>query len=97
MNESRSLFVLDIIVLNLLDEGRRMYSLCRICVLSLIILLALRNTCFSYKSVRQDCLKPVILLLQRNVNNVLQFILVFLTDFPKPTYKRKCQNTLYGK
>ena len=38
MNESRFLFVLDVIVLNLLDEGRRMYSLYRMCVLSLIIL-----------------------------------------------------------
>ena len=30
-----------------------------------------------------------------NVYNALQFILVFLTDVPKPTYKRKCQNTMY--
>ena len=34
MNESRFLFVLDMIVLNLLDDGRRTYSLYRICVLS---------------------------------------------------------------
>ena len=63
MNESRFLFVLDMIVQNLLDEGRRTYSLYRMCVLSLIILLALRSTCFSYKAVTEDCLKPVILLL----------------------------------
>ena len=66
MNESRFLFVLDMIVLNLLDEGRRAYSLYRMCVqavLSLIILLALRSTCFSYKAVTEDCLKLVILLL----------------------------------
>ena len=63
MNESRFLFVLDVIVLNLLDEGRRTYSLYRMCVLSLIILLALRRTCFSYKAVTEVCLSPVILLL----------------------------------
>ena len=63
MDESRFLFVLDIIVQNLLDEGRRTYSLCRMCVLSLIILLALRSTCFSYKAVTEVCLRPVILLL----------------------------------
>ena len=38
MNESCFLFVLDMIVL---DEGRRTYSLYRMCVLSLIIVLAL--------------------------------------------------------
>ena len=85
MNESRFLFVLDMIVLNLLDEGRRTYSLYRMCVLSLIILLALRSTCFSYKAVTKDCLKPVIL---------LRF---FLTDIPKPTYKRNGQSTLYTR
>ena len=63
MNEYRFLFVLDVIVLNLLDEGRRTYSLYRMCVLSLIILLALRRTCFSYKAVTEVCLRPVILLL----------------------------------
>ena len=63
MNESRFLFVLDMIVLNLLDEGRRTYSLYIICVLSLIIVLTLRSTGFSYKAVREECLKPVILLL----------------------------------
>ena len=63
MNESRFLFVLDMIVLNFLDEGRRTYSLYRMCVLSLIILLALQSSCFSYKTVTEDCLKPVILLL----------------------------------
>ena len=36
MNESRFLFVLNMIILNLLDEGRRTYSLYRMCVLSLI-------------------------------------------------------------
>ena len=63
MNESRFLFVLDVIVLNLLDEGRMTYSLYRMCVLSLIIVLALRRTCFSYKAVTEVCLRPVILLL----------------------------------
>ena len=29
-----------------------------------------------------------------NIYNALQFILVFLANVPKPTYKRKCQNTL---
>ena len=32
-----------------------------------------------------------------NIYNALQFILVFLTDVPKPTYKRKCQKTLYTR
>ena len=43
INDSRFLLVLDVMVLNHLDEGRRTYSLCRICVLSLIIVLALRS------------------------------------------------------
>ena len=64
MNESRFLFVLDMIVLNLLDEGRRTYPMKVLVIqnlsLSLIILLGLRSTCFSYKAVREDCLKPVI-------------------------------------
>ena len=68
INESRFLF-LDVMVLNLLDEGRRTYSLCRICELSLIILLALRSTCFSYKALREDCLRPVILLLMFTISN----------------------------
>ena len=92
MNESRFLFVLDMIVLNLLDEGRRTYLLYRMCVLSLIILLALRSTCFSYQTVRGMFEAGYF---ATNVYNALQFILVFLTDVPKPTYKRKCQNTLY--
>ena len=33
---------------------QRTYSLCRMCVLSLSILLALCSTCFSYKTVRED-------------------------------------------
>ena len=37
MNESRFLFDLDMIVLILLDEGRRTYLLCRMSVLSLNI------------------------------------------------------------
>ena len=32
MNEYRFLYVLDMIVLNLLDEGRRTYSLYRMCI-----------------------------------------------------------------
>ena len=32
-----------------------------------------------------------------NVYNALQLILVFLTDVPKPTHNRKCQNTLYTR
>ena len=63
MNESCFLFVLYMIVLNLLDKDRRTYSLYRMCVLSLIILLVLWSTCFSYKAVTEDCLKPVTLLL----------------------------------
>ena len=95
MNESRFLFVLCMIFLNPLDEGRRTYSLYRMCELSLIILLALRSTCFSYKAMTEDGLRPAILLLISY--NALQFIVVFLVDVPKPTYKRKCQNTLYTK
>ena len=75
MNESRFLFVLDMIVLNLLDEGRRTYSLYRIYVLSLIILLALRSTCFSYKAVRADCLKPVFL-----IYSVCPYLSLFFTS-----------------
>ena len=71
MNESRFLFVLDVIVLNLMDEGRRTYLLYRMCVLSLIILLALRSICFSYKAVTEVCLMPVILLLIFTANGRL--------------------------
>ena len=59
MNDSRFLFVLHVMVINLLDEGIMTYSLCRICVLTLIIFMVLRSICFSYK----DCLKPGTLLL----------------------------------
>ena len=83
MNESRFLFVLDIIVLNLLDEGRRTYSLYRMCVLSLIILLALRRTCFSYKAVTERGLFEAGYF-ATNIYNALQFILVFLANVPKP-------------
>ena len=92
MNESRFLFVLDIIVLNLLDEGRRTYSLYRMCVLSLIILLALRSICFSLQSSDRGLFEAGYF--ATNIYNALQFILVFLANVPKPTYKRKCQNTL---
>ena len=37
MNYTCFLFVLDVMVLNLLDEGRRTFPLCRICVLSFIL------------------------------------------------------------
>ena len=84
INEPRFLFVLDVMVLNLLDEGRRAYSLCRICILSLMILVALRCTRFSYKTVRVDCFKPVTLLLMF----ALQIIIVFLIDVLKPTDKK---------
>ena len=72
--------------LNLLDEGRRTYSLCRICVLSLIILLALRRTCFSYKAVREDCLKPVILLLMFTTSCNLFLYLTFPNQHLKEAF-----------
>ena len=46
MNDPHFLLVLDVMDLNLLDEGKRIYSLYRICVLSLMSLVALRSTCF---------------------------------------------------
>ena len=64
-------------------RGRRTYSLCRICVFSLMILLALRSTCFSYKAVSEDCLKPVILFMMftTRCNLFLSFCLTFpMTD-----------------
>ena len=67
-----------------------MYSLCRICVLSLIILLALRTS--SYKAVRGLFEAGYF---ATNAYNMLQLILVFLTDVPKQTHQRKCQNTGY--
>ena len=92
MNESRFLFVLDVIVLNLLDEGRRTYSLYRMCVLSLIILLALRRTCFSYKAVTEVCLRPVILLLifTTRCNLFLSFWLTFPNQHIKENVKTLC-------
>ena len=92
MSHAFYLFWIIIIVLNLLDEGRRTYSLYRMYVLSLIILLVLRSTWFSYKAVTEDCLKPVILLLIFTTR--CNLFLSFWLTFPKPTYKRKCQNTL---
>ena len=62
MYNPRFLIMLDVVILNLLDEGRKTYSLYRICVLSLMIVVALRSTFFSYRAVRLDGLKPVILL-----------------------------------
>ena len=50
MNDPHFLFVLAVILISFLDEDRRTYSLCRICVLSLITLVALRITCFSYRA-----------------------------------------------
>ena len=63
--------------------SRRTYSLCRICVFSLMISLALRSTCFSYKAVSEDCLKPVILFMMftTRCNLFLSFCLTFpMTD-----------------
>ena len=42
------LFIFDVIVLNHLDEGRRMYSLCKICVLSFrnVNHFCFSNSCF---------------------------------------------------
>ena len=91
MNESRFPFVLDMIVLNLLDEDRRTYSLYRMYVLSLIILLALRSTCFSYKAVTEDCLKPVILLLIFTTR--CNLFLSFWLTFPNQHIKQKICKT----
>ena len=91
MNESRFPFVLDMIVLNLLDENRRTYSLYRTCVLSLIILLALRSTCFSYKAVTEDCLKPVIL--QLTFTTRCNLFLSFWLTFPNQHIKQKICKT----
>ena len=62
MNESRFLYVLDMIVLNLLDEGRRTYSLYRMCIF-INYFIGFTEYLFSYKVITEDCLKPVILLL----------------------------------
>ena len=51
MNDTRCLFVFNVMVLTLLDEGRKVYLLGRICILSLMILVALHSMCFSYRAV----------------------------------------------
>ena len=91
ITETRLLFVLDVMVLNLLDEGRRTYSICRICVLSLIIISFTQYLLFVQSSEIGLYETGYV---ATNVYNALQLILVFLTHVPKPTYKRKCQNTL---
>ena len=71
-----------------MDEDKRTYSFYRICVLSVMFLVALPSTCFLYRAVRMDCFKPVILLLMFTMCYILFF--VFLTDVPTPTDKRIC-------
>ena len=85
MNEPGFLFSLYVMVL---DEGRRTYSLCRICVFSMTILADLRSTCFSYRAVRQGGFRQVTLLLMFAMR-----CKIFLTDVPIPTVKRKSENT----
>ena len=52
-------------------RGEKTYSLCRICVLSLMILVGLRSTC---KAVRVDCYKSVALLLMFTIRCKLLFL-----------------------
>ena len=62
-NDNRFLFVLQVVVRNLRDEGRRIYYPCNICVSSARILVALFTASLSYRAVRVDCVTPVTLLL----------------------------------
>ena len=94
MNESRFLFVLDTIVLNLLDEGRRTYSLYRMCAVINDFIGSTEYLLFVQSSDRGLFEAGYF---ATNIYNALQFILVFLANVPKPTYKRKCQNTLYTR
>ena len=55
INDNRFLFVLQVVVRNLRDEGRRIYSPCNICVSSARILVALFTASLSYRAVRVDC------------------------------------------
>ena len=80
MNESRFPFVLDMIVLNLLDKGRRTYWLYRMCVLSFS---SFTEYLLFIQSSERGLFEAGYF--ATNVYNALQFILVFLTDVPKPT------------
>ena len=76
MNYPCFLFVLDAMVLKLPDKGRQSYSLCRIvCFIGFTqYLLFIKKQKTGYVT----------------TDDALQIILVFLTDVPKPTDKRKC-------
>ena len=92
INKSLFLFVLDVIVLNFLDEGRRTYLLCRICVWSLIICIGFTQYLPFIQSSETGLFETGYF--TTNIYNALQIILVFLTDVHKPTHKRTFHNTL---
>ena len=88
INETRLLFVLNMIVLNLLDEGRRTYSLCKICVLSLNCInyfIGFTQYLLFIQSIEsgffETCYSTT------NVYNALQIILVLYTVYSTVTGK----------
>ena len=61
---STLLFISVAIFLNLLDDARRAYSLCRIYVVSFMILvLCSRSICFPCRALRVNCFETVTVLL----------------------------------
>ena len=83
MNYPCFLFVLDMMVLKLPDKGRQSYSLCRIvCFIGFTQYLLF----IQRQSSQSGLLKTGYV----TTDDALQIILVFLTDVPKPTDKRKC-------
>jgi len=79
-NEWSTLFILEMMVLYFLDKGRMVNS-GRMFIVSLVILVVLHSTCFSYRAVRVEYFKPVTDV--TDVYKALQIITVFLTDAPK--------------
>ena len=93
-NDNNFLFVLQVTVWNLRDEGRRiiLYSPCNICVSSARVLVALFTTCFPYRAVRVNCVTPVTLLLMFMMR--CRLFSSFWLTFPNQQIKEKVKTLL---
>ena len=90
VKQLRFLFVLNMIVLNFLDEGRRTYWLCNIMCIGSIYLIGFKQYLLSIQSERG--LFKAAYFPTDVVYNALQLVLVFMTDVTTPAHKRKRQN-----
>ena len=84
MNESRFLFVLDIIVLNLVDEGRRTYSLYYLSSV-MNVLLTLLQECKCYRILLID--RPLTGVVAVNVRDTSVFLEVCERDLETHNFR----------